>query len=137
MNIFTCFIAAVTKETQISDTWFTVKYIIVATVFLFLLWGLSKYLTSKQSVKLNERNIKVVERIAISNDKFFYLIELDKVYYLVGSHKGGFTVIDKREHLNIENSKKIEAQPGAFFEQLKASILKKEIENNSKDTQDE
>ncbi len=137
MNIFTCFIAASTRETQISDTWFTIKYIIVATVFLFLLWGLSKYLTSKQMVRLGEKNIKVVERIAISNDKYFYLIELDHVYYLVGSHKGGFTVIDKREHLNIESSKTIEAQPGAFFEQLKASILKRDTENNTKDTKDE
>lgn len=119
-----------------SDTWFTIKYIVVATVFLFLLWGLSKYLTKKDFTGLAEKNIKVIERIAISNDKFLYLIELDNVHYLVGCDKNGMTVIDKREHLNIEISKKIEPQAGAFFEQLKTSILKRESEKHSKDKND-
>ena len=107
---------------------------IVATVFLFLLWGLSKYLTKRHFVGLREKNIKVIERVAISSDKFLYLVELDQIHYLIGSDKSGMTVIDKREHLNIEI---IEPQIDAFFEQLKTSILKRESKKNSKDKSDE
>lgn len=133
MNIFANSIAVFTGNKNSNDTMFTINYIIVVTVFLFLLWGLSRMVTKRHFSTLSERNIKVIERIAISNDKFFYLIELDGVHYLIGSDKSGMTVIDKREHLNIENSKKIEPQTGVFFEQLKKSIRKRETENHSKE----
>jgi len=137
MNIFTSYIQATAKYNSSNNTLFTIKYIVVATVFLFLLWGLSKWVTRQNVVIKKNTNIKVVERIAISNDKFIYLIELDQMFYLIGSDKSGMTVIDKREHLNIENSKVIEPHTGAFFEQLKTSILKKESEKNSKDKSNE
>ena len=133
MILFANSIAVFTGNKNSNDTMFTIKYIIVVTVFLFLVWGLSKLVTKRHFSTLGARNIKVIERIAISNDKFFYLIELDGVHYLIGSDKNGMTVIDKREHLNIENSKKIEPQTGVFFEQLKKSIRKRETENHSKE----
>lgn len=137
MRIFTYSITRLAGYDNSSDTLFTIKYIIVATVFLFLLWGLSKYLTKRHFVGLREKNIKVIERVAISSDKFLYLVELDQIHYLIGSDKSGMTVIDKREHLNIEISKQIEPQTDAFFEQLKTSILKRESKKNSKDKSDE
>lgn len=137
MGIFTYSITRLAGYDNSSDTLFTIKYIIVATVFLFLLWGLSKYLTKKHFVGVREKNIKVIERVAISSDKFLYLVELDQIHYLIGSDKSGMTVIDKREHLNIEISKQIEPQTDAFFEQLKTSILKRESKKNSKDKSDE
>lgn len=136
MGIFTYSITRLAGYDNSSDTLFTIKYIIVATVFLFLLWGLSKYLTKKHFVGVREKNIKVIERVAISSDKFLYLVELDQIHYLIGSDKSGMTVIDKREHLNIEISKQIEPQTDAFFEQLKTSILKRESKKNSKDKSD-
>lgn len=136
MGIFTYSITRLAGYDNSSDTLFTIKYIIVATVFLFLLWGLSKYLTKRHFVGLREKNIKVIERVAISSDKFLYLVELDQIHYLIGSDKSGMTVIDKREHLNIEISKQIEPQTDAFFEQLKTSILKRESKKNSKDKSD-
>jgi len=137
MNIFTCSMLAIGRSNNSSDTWFTIRYIIVATVFLFLLWGLSKYLTKRHFVGLREKNIKVVERVAISNDKFLYLIELDKIFYLIGSDKSGMVMIDKREHLNIEISKQIEPQTDAFFEQLKSSFVKNVRKNQSEEKKDE
>ncbi len=137
MRFFTYSITHLAGYDNSSDTLFTIKYIIVATVFLFLLWGLSKYLTKRHFVGLREKNIKVIERIAISNDKFLYLVELDQIHYLIGSDKSGMTVIDKREHLNIEIPKQIEPQTDAFFGQLKTSILKRESKKNSKDKSDE
>jgi flagellar biogenesis protein FliO len=137
MGIFTYSITRLAGYDNSSDTLFTIKYIIVATVFLFLLWVFSKYLTKRHFVGLREKNIKVIERIAISNDKFLFLVELDHIHYLIGSDKSGMTVIDKREHLNIEISKQIEPQTDAFFEQLKTSILKRESKKNSKDKSDE
>ena len=137
MGIFTCSILAIGSSNSSSDTLFTIRYIIVATVFLFLLWGFSKYLTKRHFVGLREKNIKVIERVALSNDKFLYLIELDHIYYLVSSDKSGMTMIDKREHLNIEISKQIEPQTDAFFEQLKSSFLKRIKKNQSEEKSDD
>lgn len=137
MGIFTCSILAIGSSNSSSDTLFTIRYIIVATVFLFLLWGFSKYLTKRHFVGLREKNIKVIERVALSNDKFLYLIELDHIYYLVSSDKSGMTMIDKREHLNIEISKQIEPQTDAFFEQLKSSLLKRVKKNQSEENSDD
>ena len=137
MGIFTCSILAIGSSNSSSDTLFTIRYIIVATVFLFLLWGFSKYLTKRHFIGLREKNIKVIERVALSNDKFLYLIELDHIFYLVGSDKSGMTMIDKREHLNIEISKQIEPQTDAFFEQLKSSLLKKIKKNQSEEKSDD
>lgn len=138
MNIFTCSIAGLVPEyNRSSDTLFMIKYIIVATVFLFLLWGVSKFLTKRQFVGFRNKNIKVIERIAITNDKFLFLVELDGVHYMISSDKSGMRLIDKREHLNIESSMPVEPQTGAFFEQLKSSILKRESQNNTKDSKDD
>lgn len=138
MNIFTCSIAGFVPEyNRSSDTLFMIKYIIVATVFLFLLWGVSKFLTKRQFVGFRNKNIKVIERIAITNDKFLFLVELDGVHYMISSDKSGMRLIDKREHLNIESSMPVEPQTGAFFEQLKSSILKRESQNNTKDSKDD
>ncbi|MCA0384172.1 MAG: flagellar biosynthetic protein FliO [Firmicutes bacterium] len=143
MNIFTLTILGVINRS--TDTWFTIKYVVVATVFLLLLWGLSRYVTNRHSVIVREKNIKVIERVAISNEKSIYLFLLDGIYYLVASDKSGMTLLDKREHLNLEPSKKIEPQSGAFFEQLKSALIKNEkqkekeieIENHSKEREDE
>jgi len=137
MSIFTALIQASDKYNETNNTLFTIKYIIVATVFLLLLWWLSRWITKQQNVVKKNHNIKIMERMALSNDKFLYLIELDGIYYLVGSDKSGMTVIDKREHLNLETTNVFEAQSGAFFEQLKSSILKREKENKTKERIDE
>lgn len=133
MNIFTCSLTGISKYNSTSDTLFTVKYIIVATVFLLLLWGLSKYLTKRQGITIRQKNIKVIERIAISADKFLFLIELDGLYYLISSDKSGMRLIDKREHLNLEDMKISETQSGAFFEQLKKTIIKQESAKDQDD----
>lgn len=135
MDIFAYTIAGLTGINRTNDTMFTIKYVVVVTVFLFLLWGVSRYLTKRQHLTFKEKNIKVVERVALSSDKYLYLIELDQVYYLVSSDKSGMSLIDKREHLNIETTKRQEPQTGAFFDQLKSSILKRESDKNSKDEQ--
>ncbi len=134
MNIFTCSLTGISKYNSTSDTLFTVRYIIVATVFLLLLWAVSKYLTKRQGVNIRQKNIKIIERIAISADKFLFLIELDGLYYLISSDKSGMRLIDKREHLNLEVMKTSETQSGAFFEQLKKSIIKQE---SAKDRDDD
>ena len=110
MNIFTCSLTGISKYNSTSDTLFTVKYIIVATVFLLLLWGLSKYLTKRQGITIRQKNIKVIERISISADQFLFLIELDDLYYLISSYKSGMRFIDKREHLKLDDMKISENQ---------------------------
>ncbi|GAB6109221.1 flagellar biosynthetic protein FliO [Fusibacter bizertensis] len=138
MNIFTCSIAGlVPGYNRSTDTLFMIKYIIVATVFLFLLWGASKYLTKKQFVGIKNKNIKIIERVAITNDKFLFLVELDGVHYMISSDKNGMRLIDKREHLNIESTSSTQPQSGAFFEQLKSSLVKRESQNNTKDRKDD
>lgn len=135
MSIFTYTISSLSGYGRSNDTWFTVKYFIVAIVFLFLLWVVSKVIISQNGVKVRSNNMKVIERISISKDKSILLIELDGIHYLIGSDRNNLSLLDKREDLKIVHPQKIELQSGAFLEHLKNKVKKNTLdaENRSKD----
>ncbi|MDN5351459.1 MAG: Flagellar biosynthesis protein FliO [Clostridiales bacterium] len=95
MNFFTASI----QNTQSSDLWFTIKYIIVATLFIYLLWMFSRFLTKKNHIALKGRRVKIVERVPLSNDKSLILVELGNIFYLIAVHKTGIVLLDTRTDL--------------------------------------
>ncbi len=134
MSIFTYTISSLSGYGRSNDTWFTVKYFIVAIVFLFLLWVVSKVIISQNGVKMRSNNMKVIERLSISKDKAILLVELDGIHYVIGSDRNNMVLLDKRDDLKIVHPQKIELNSGAFLEQLRKKINKNEdAENRSKD----
>lgn len=135
MNIFTYTISSLSGYGRSNDTWFTVKYFIVAIVFLFLLWVVSKLIISQNGVKMRSHNMKVIERISLSKDKSILLIELEGIHYLIGSDRNNIVLLDKRDDVKIVHPQKIDLQSGAFLEHLRRKVNKNVVdaEKSSKD----
>jgi len=107
--------------------WFSVKYVFVVVTFIYLLWIFSRWLTKRNYISLKDRNIKVLERTALSNDKYIILIELENIFYLLGVDKNGIQVIDKRDDLELDTFiTKAEKSSVSFSALLKSSMAKKD-----------
>ncbi|MBE0450157.1 MAG: FliO/MopB family protein [Clostridia bacterium] len=124
---------ALTSYNRADDLWFTIRYIIVATLFICILWIFSKAITKKNYISLKDRRIKVVERTLLSNDKSLLLVELENIFYVLSMDKNGIQLIDKREDLTHEQFVKDEVQGLSFMNQLKASIIKRDKDKESRD----
>jgi flagellar biogenesis protein FliO len=130
MYIFTY---ALTSYNRSNDLWFTIRYIVVATLFICILWVFSKALTKKNSFALKDRRIKVVERTLLSNDKSLILVELENIFYVLAMDKNGIHLIDKREDLTHEQFVKEDDHGISFINQLKNSIIKRDQDKETKD----
>ncbi len=115
-----------------SDWGFALKYLVLMAIFIYLLWIFSKYITKKNYISLKDKNIKVLERVALSNDKYIILVELENIFYLIGIDKQGMTVIDKRDDLSLDMFIGKAESMGSFSEQLKSSILKRKNTDDAK-----
>lgn len=124
---------ALTSYNRADDLWFTIRYIIVATLFICILWIFSKAITKKNYISLKDRRIKVVERTLLSNDKSLILVELENIFYVLSMDKNGIHLIDKREDLTHEQFTKDEVQGMSFMNQLKATIIKRDKDKESRD----
>ncbi len=119
------------NASRANDLWFTIRYLIVATLFIYFLWLFSKFLTKKSGISLKDRRIKLHERLPLSNDKYLILIELENIFYLVACDKNGYTVIDKRDNLDFSRFD-IPQESHQDFLQVMKRVIKKE-ENKSKE----
>lgn len=124
---------ALTSYNRSDDLWFTVRYIIVATLFICILWIFSKAITKKNYISLKDRRIKVVERTLLSNDKSLLLVELENIFYVLAMDKNGIHLIDKREDLTHEQFVKEDVDGLSFVNLLKKSIIKRDKDKESKD----
>ncbi len=127
------FTYALTSYNRTDDLWFTIRYIIVATLFICILWIFSKAITKKNYISLKDRRIKVVERTLLSNDKSLLLVELENIFYVLAMDKSGIHLIDKREDLTHEQFVKEDVQGKSFVNQLKRSIIKRDKDKESRD----
>lgn len=124
---------ALTSYNRTDDLWFTIRYIIVATLFICILWIFSKAITKKNYISLKDRRIKVVERTLLSNDKSLLLVELENIFYVLAMDKSGIHLIDKREDLTHEQFIKEDVKNTSFVDQLKKSIIKRDKDKESRD----
>jgi flagellar biogenesis protein FliO len=130
-SIFMPLIVNASNASNVSNYWFSIKYIAMVVIFIYLLWIFSKWLTNKNYISLKDRNIKVLERVALSNDKYIILVELENIFYLLGVDKNGMTLIDKRDDLSIEQILKGKNQESKDFATVfKSSIGKRKHEDN-------
>ncbi|MBM7560597.1 flagellar biosynthetic protein FliO [Fusibacter tunisiensis] len=129
MSLFTY---ALTTYNQTDDVWFTIRYIVVATLFISVLWIFSKALTKKNQMSLKGRKIRVLERTLLSNDKSLVLVELENIFYLLAVDKTGIHVVDKRDDLDpMDFQRKSTVEELSFVKQLKESIQKREKTNDN------
>jgi len=79
-------------------TFIFVFFIIIGAAYLT-----SKYISNKNIFFMNQKNLKIVERLSLGIDKSIYLINLDSQYYILSSTKTNIELIDKfdKEGFNI------------------------------------
>lgn len=114
-------------QSSADNFWFAAKYFVVISILIYFLWIFSKFITKKNYISLKDRRIKVLERVALSNDKFLLLVELENIFYFIGIDRNGMYVIDKREDLEIKDFLPEEGKAQErFLEILKSSMQKKD-----------
>ena len=79
---------------------YSTKVIVMILSFAFVI--LLAYLTTKFLSKtslggINGKNIKIIERINISADKYLMIIELNREFYFISSDKNSTILLDKLE----------------------------------------
>lgn len=99
MSIFT---ASLGLNSQTDNMWFTIKYIVVATLFLCVLWFISRWLV-QQKGSIQKSFVKKHHTTHFANGKYLSVVEVDGVYYVIATDKNNITLIDKREQLNLPN----------------------------------
>lgn len=68
----------------ISDVLPLLGSILAIILILFLTYIASKYISKKVPMANNGGNIRIVERMALAQDKFLAVIEISNKYYLIG-----------------------------------------------------
>ncbi len=122
MIIFTYLVGAYSRS---ENMWFTIKYIVVATLFLCVLWFISRWLT-KQNFNRPGMYINVVQTTGMLGGKSFVLIEVQGIYYLLAMDKNNIVLIDQYTDFKKHEQTTPESD---FLNQLKASLLRRENKN--------
>jgi len=99
--------------------------IILCIVFFYIV-----YLTTLFVGKINKnyntnRNIRIIEKVSISNNMFLMLIELDKKNYLISVSKDSISLIDKIEGLTLADTNNVNIDNK--FNNILLSKIKKTI----------
>ena len=68
----------------VSDVLPLLGSILAIVLILFLTYFASKYISKKMPMSQNGGNIKIVERMALAQDKFLAIAEISNKYYLIG-----------------------------------------------------
>ncbi|GAU79862.1 hypothetical protein F3D3_4527 [Fusibacter sp. 3D3] len=80
---------------------------------------------------MKDRKVKVLERVALSNDKFLLLVELENIFYFIGIDKNGMYLMDKRDDLKVESFiKEEQILNHKFSEHLERFLVKKDKKND-------
>jgi len=104
-------------------------------IILFIVFFYIVYLTTMFVGKMNKnynvnKNIKIIEKITISNNMFLMLIELDNKNYLISVTKDSISLIDKIEDLTLLNTNK--KNDDEKFNKVLLSKIRKIINNKEK-----
>src|SRR6056297_721230 len=89
----------------ITDVFYLIGIVLLFIIFFYVVY-LTTYFVSKLNKKMQSgKNIKVIERVTITRDKFLMIVELDGKYYFLSATDQSFELIDTLKAIDIkENS---------------------------------
>ncbi|MDM8533110.1 flagellar biosynthetic protein FliO [Clostridiaceae bacterium HSG29] len=108
---------------------------VLGLIILFIVFFYIVYLTTTFIGKINKnyninKNIKIIEKVPISNNMFLLLIELDNKNYLISVSKDSISLIDKIDDLTLIDSNKKNVDEK--FNNILLSKIRKTINNKEK-----
>lgn len=119
--------------------------LIMIVLVLFATYYFTKAISKKMSDSSSSRNLKIIDRVSLSQNKLLLLVEIDKKYLLIGVSDNSISVLKEFDSLNLElgeaNSMGLNADIN-FLEILKDNLKKtklgsKFIKDNNKDSNED
>lgn len=103
--------------------WTFLKMVIMLPLVLILVLVVLRYnLKPMRQQWSRNRIIRVVDRIFLDKNTSISIVEVQGIFYLVGSQQGQLTVLDKMEGLSFEGQADLEN--GNSFEEILGGKLK-------------
>ena len=95
---------------------------------MYFTYYFTKTLSKKITNYSTSKYIKIVDRIALSQNKFLVLIEIDKKVLLLSVTDNNISILKELDNLILESNEEIsESSNVNFSEILKESLLKNKI----------
>lgn len=94
--------------------------IIAIGVILLLSYIFSKYIGHKVMGYSNSANIKIIDRIAIGQDKSLAIVEVGKKYYLIGISSSNINMLNELSLDDLDNIQGFNKKGEEDFPQFKS-----------------
>ena len=106
----------------ITDVFYLIGIVLLFIIFFYVVY-LTTYFVSKLNKKMQSgKNIKVIERVTITRDKFFMIVELNDKHYFLSATDQKIDLIDTLEDFEIEENN---TENNAFNKILSDKIISK------------
>ncbi len=107
---------------QWNDILSLIGSILAVGLILYLTYYFSKMIAKKANKFTNNGSIKIVERVALGQDKGLAVAEISEKYYLIGIANNGISMLME---LQDYSPPQISQQGKDFSELFKANLLKR------------
>jgi flagellar biogenesis protein FliO len=88
----------------ITDVFYLIGIVLLFIVFFYVVY-LTTYFVSKLNKKMQSgKNIKVIERVTITRDKFLMIVSLDDQYYFLSATNERIELIDILQDLEVKEN---------------------------------
>lgn len=69
---------------------------------LFATYYFTKAISKKMTASSSSRHLKIIDRVALSQNKFLLIVEIDKKFLLVGVSENNISVLKEFDSLSME-----------------------------------
>lgn len=97
---------------------------------LFATYYFTKAISKKMSDSSSSRHLKIIDRVALSQNKFLLIVEIDKKFLLVGVSDNSISVLKEFDSLSLELGEANFIGPNVdinFLEILKDNLKKTKL----------
>lgn len=92
-------VGSVTEQAAYSSTFGYVMNVFLFVFFLIVVYFTTKFIGKSAKIRMSGNNVKIIEKLPISADKYFLLMFFEGYYYILYIDKNGAVLIDKRDDI--------------------------------------
>lgn len=126
---------------DISSALSVISLILIFIFIVVLAYFTTRFIARYQSNSINTKsNMRVIESIRVSNNKFIAIIEVCNSFYIIGVGKDEITLIDKLDPEDadlIKNSQMSDSGKKIDFKEILSQIKNKGVDKDHTEDKDE
>lgn len=107
-----------------------ISYALTVALVIILAYITTRYLSVVYQKGMQQRRIKVIEKINLAADKHLWLIEFGEKYYFMYSDRKGMTQIDRLDSLPEIHPEVQSVLPQAILSPFEALLQKRKGKDN-------